>query len=164
MTPNLDSIKKKDPKKSKIDQRTNPFSAKFDVKKFTQTNKFSEETLQMQERVRQKVAKELQKMERVKRMNKNLLRNSNMNYKKITDKGIFSAHESMKRDFEKFKTKVEGKITRLQKERLRDHIREFKQTPFSYRKDGRERVVRYCARMNEELLNLDSFEDKEQVF
>jgi hypothetical protein len=142
----------------KIQYATNPLSAKFDVKKFTQTEKFSEETTQMQERVRLKVQKKLKKMERNKRMNKNLLQKSDLSYKKLTDKGIFSSHEAMKRDFAKFKVKIDSKLSRIQKEKLRDHIREFKQTPFSFRKDGRERVVRYCERMNMELLNLDSFD------
>lgn len=142
----------------------NPFSAKFDVKKFTETDKFSDETLQMQLRVRQNVEKQLKKLERNKRMNKNLMKNSEIGYKKMTEKGIFSSHVAMKREFDRFKTKIDKKLTRIQKEKLRDHIRDFKKVELKYKKDGRERVVRYCERLNEKLLNLDSLEDKEEVF
>jgi hypothetical protein len=96
------------------------FSGKFDIKKFTNTENKTQETSDLKLLARNKVKKELEKMERVKRLNKNLLEKTNFDHRKMAEKGILSAHRAMEEELDAFKNKVNKKISMIKQESLRE--------------------------------------------
>ena len=70
----------------------------------------------------------------------------------------------MAKEFGIFRDVIEDKVIKVNDDRLRERIKKLKETPFSYRAEGRENLVRYCEVLNDELLAKPDFRAKEDIF